>query len=130
MTQIKENQIIPTLVIEQNPISAPPRDLVLPTTENPNALEIRPIKTVGNSAAISGSDNAVSEGDQSSGTTIADQAINSSTLPAIPAIIGIKSQTVNFKDDGSTTIDLILLVKDVPGVAEIDVRIAKVAGNL
>lgn len=129
MTQIKENQIIPSPVIEQNPISAPPRDLVLSTVENPNALEIRPIKVSGSSAVVGGNEAALAD-EGSSGTVINDQAINASSLPAVPAIIGIKSQTVNFKDDGSSTIDLILLVKDVPGVAEIDVRIAKVAGNL
>lgn len=130
MTQIKENQIIPSQVVEQNPISAPPRDLVLPTTESPNALEIRPIKTNSSSAVIGGTNNLVTEGDQSSGTTISDQTVNALLTPAIPAIIGIKSQTVNFKDDGSSTIDVILLVKDIAGVSEIDVRIAKVAGNL
>lgn len=43
-----------------------------------------------------------------------------------PEILGIVSQTIRTKDDGSQVVDVIVEVEDIPGVSKYEVRVAKV----
>lgn len=51
-------------------------------------------------------------------------------LPETPNLIGIKSQTVKIKEDGTYVIDLIIEVEDLRNVSDYEVRISKGAGNI
>jgi hypothetical protein len=55
---------------------------------------------------------------------------NQKTLPATPSLIGIKSQTVKIKDDGTYAIDVVINVEDIAGVSDYEVRISKGAGSI
>lgn len=47
------------------------------------------------------------------------------SVPTTPALIRIKSQTINMKDDGTATVDVVLEVEDIKGVTDYEVRISK-----
>jgi len=55
---------------------------------------------------------------------------NQKIIPDTPALIGIKSQTVKIKDDGTYAIDVIIEVNDVANVSDYEVRISKGAGSI
>lgn len=125
MTQIKQNQIIPTRVVQVNPSSAPPKDLILLTTENTdNPDSTNPAPQVVNTSPLNDAIGVQTP------TTLPDQIVTIPVPPQVPAIIGIKSQQVNQQDDGSSTIDIVLIVEDIPGITEYDIRLAKLSDNL
>lgn len=72
----------------------------------------------------SGTDGSTESGD------IVDSPNQPPSLPATPALISIKSQTVKIKPDGTSTVDVVLEVEDIVGVTDYEVRIAKSAGNI
>lgn len=51
-------------------------------------------------------------------------------LPDTPNLIGIKSQTVKIKEDGTYVVDVIIEVENVRNVSDYEVRISKSAGNV
>lgn len=124
MNQIRSTQIIPIKEISQNPFVAPPRDLTLNTKESngntttaPNLVEL--LRTASRAEGVAS--HALDYG----------AALNDATAPpGVPAIIGVKKQSVNMHDDGTSTIDLVLNVQDIPGITEYDIRVAKDAGTL
>lgn len=123
MDQIRENKIISPGEVEQNPFFAPPRDLIISTKES----------TAARNAGTS-SQTTIQEQDAfivGAGAIDYGQGSNDAAQsPSTPAIIGIKEQIVNIGDDGKATIDVILIVEDIKGVTEYDIRVAKNAGNL
>lgn len=123
MDQIRENKIIGSEEVEQNPFFAPPRDLIISTKEFTNAgkASISSQTTVQEQDTFTIGAGAL---DYGQGSNDAAQA------PSTPAIMGIKEQIVNIGDDGKATIDVILIVEDIKGVTEYDIRVAKNAGNL
>lgn len=54
----------------------------------------------------------------------------SKPLPDTPSFIGVKSQSVKIKDDGTYAVDLIIEVEDVRNVSDYEVRISKSAGSI
>jgi hypothetical protein len=120
MGQIKENQIIPSSGEEQSPFFAPPRDLYR------NLIAPKTVSVKGTNSDLNG-DTMGYQGEGTSFSTPLDQPIVSLVTPAI---IGIKSQTVNISDGGKATIDVVLNVQDIAGITEFDIRIAKDARNL
>jgi len=51
-------------------------------------------------------------------------------LPETPNLIGVKSQTVKIKEDGTYAIDLVIEVEDIRNVSDYEVRISKSAGTI
>lgn len=57
--------------------------------------------------------------------------INSINQPPLtPVILAVKSQEVVFNEDGTASIDLVIVVQDVNNATEYEVRIARDAGTL
>lgn len=54
----------------------------------------------------------------------------SSPVPDTPALIGVKSQSVKIKDDGTYAVDVVIEVEDVRNVSDYEVRISKSAGTV
>lgn len=50
--------------------------------------------------------------------------------PDTPAFIGVKSQSVKIKDDGTYAIDIVIEVEDIRNVSDYEVRISKSAGSV
>jgi len=113
MTQIRSVQIIPSTV-DSNQSVALPRDL----EQN----------------LISTATTVVAPTDATGGSSVGMESNSFGDFggfnPATPAIISVKSQTVNILDDGSATIDVVLVLEDIVGVSEYDIRVAKNAGSL
>lgn len=63
---------------------------------------------------------------------VQDGSINPISMPPpdTPALIGVKSQTVKIKDDGTYAVDLIIEVEDIRNVSDYEVRISKSAGSI
>jgi hypothetical protein len=125
MEQIRATQIIPVRELSQNPFVAPPKDLELNTKESNGTVVPKASISVPTNTGID-YDPVLNPGGLSYGDGLNDAA----QPPAVPHIIGIKEQIVNMHDDGTSTIDLVLKIEDIPGVTEYDIRIAKDAGNL
>lgn len=51
-------------------------------------------------------------------------------LPETPQLIGIKSQSVKIKEDGTYAIDVIIEVEDIANISDYEVRISKSAGTI
>lgn len=51
-------------------------------------------------------------------------------IPETPQLIGIKSQVVKIKEDGTYAIDVIIEVEDIVNVSDYEVRISKGAGTI
>lgn len=125
MTQIKENQIISSPIPERNPVVSPPRDLAFTVVDND--------KIVGN--ATSSAQSVISLSLQQTTNTEVQTTNYTGDIaaiqnPATPAILSVKSQVVNMQDDGTSTINAVLVVQDIPGVIEYDIRIAPIASSL
>jgi len=125
MEQIRATQIIPVRELSQNPFVAPPKDLELNTKESNGTVVPKASISVPINTGID-YDPVLNPGGLSYGDGLNDAA----QPPAVPHIIGIKEQIVNMHDDGTSTIDLVLKIEDIPGVTEYDIRIAKDNGNL
>jgi hypothetical protein len=130
--QIKPTQITTGRGVRRNPNVPLPRDL--DQSQMPEG-----IITVDGTIATSGQSNgtvAATNSDQSAasgGTTVLspDTAVQAeSFVPRTPAILSVKSQTVGFQPDGTAKVDLVLVVEDIDGAVEYDIRVAKDAGNL
>lgn len=50
--------------------------------------------------------------------------------PETPQLLGIKSQSVKIKEDGTYAIDLVIDVEDIRNVSDYEVRISKSAGSI
>lgn len=118
MDQIRENQIIPSRQLEQNPDVAPPKDFYL------NVMEPQVV------SSPQSTNNSPNIDQGLTGNNYGDQFNDSVQLPATPAIISIKEQIVNIHEDGTASIDVILIVQDITNITEYDLRVAKDAGNL
>lgn len=123
MPQIRPNQIISAKPIKVNPTMASPRDLT------GIALSLEEILQRGNvsTPATDGLSDVIDDN-----TFISPDTSNQieHPPPRTPAILGVKSQTVGFQPDGTAKIDLVLIVEDLDGITEYDIRVAKDAGNL
>lgn len=120
MTQIKYSQIIPSRKVEMNPSVSPPRDLQV----NADQLPSTRIPAAGTSIS------PPAAGDLPQHNSIINNDIpNAVIIPEVPVILGI-AQTVTMTADGTSKIDIIITLKDIPGINEFDIRVAKNAGNL
>jgi len=54
----------------------------------------------------------------------------STPLPETPMLIGIKSQAIKIKEDGTYAVDVIIEVEDIRNVSDYEVRISKSAGSI
>ncbi len=54
----------------------------------------------------------------------------STPIPDTPALIGVKSQNVKIKDDGTYLVDVVIEVEDIRNVSDYEVRISKGAGSI
>jgi hypothetical protein len=135
MSQIKPTQIIPEREVRPNPGAAFPVDLqpnqrffVLetPTTEKDPGLDT----DIGESGGES--ENLEPIPLVSGDYALPQESVlqDSDPVPATPRIISVKQENINFQDDGTAKIDVILVVEDVDEAAEYDIRVAKNAGNL
>jgi len=125
MTQIKENQIISSPTPERNPVVSPPRDLAFTVVDNEKAVDNA---TSSAQSVLSPSlQQATNTEVQSTNYTGDIAAIQN---PATPAILSVKSQIVNMQDDGTSTINVVLVVQDISGVIEYDIRVAPVVASL
>ncbi len=118
MTQIKENQIISSPTPERNPVVSPPRDLAF--TVKDGIVDEQP-STSPSQSAVTGTETQ---------QTVYENNIAAIKVPATPAILSVKSQAVNMQDDGTSMINVILVVEDIPGVTEYDIRIAPTGAAL
>lgn len=50
--------------------------------------------------------------------------------PETPQLMGIKSQVIKIKDDGTYAVDVIIEVEDIRNVSDYEVRISKSAGTI
>jgi hypothetical protein len=51
-------------------------------------------------------------------------------LPETPNLIGVKTQTVKIKEDGTYAVDVVIEVEDIRNVSDYEVRISKGAGTI
>ena len=122
MEQIRSDQIVPTKVAD-NTVIPIPRDLgqLVGNNRTKKLGLIIPDPPGGSS----------SNPDSISPVNDSVEVINPvSQIPPTPQLIGIKSQTVSIKPDGTTLVDVILDIEDVRNAVEYEVRITKGAGNL
>lgn len=122
MAQIKQNQIVQQPQKKVNPYSALPRDLNVPATSLETIVQLST-----NSDVVSNISDLIGGDSNSSAVTDTDVIL---APPPVPAILSVKSQTINYGPDGKATVDVVIEVQDVPGSAEYDVRVAKSEGSL
>lgn len=125
--QIKQNQVVPTQPVKRHPVQGPPRDVQLITLEDP-----RPAVGQTNTPVINNSNRSVvvSPPPQAApGTATAVSTVQQTNLQT-PLITSIKSQTVTYQGDGTAAIDVIVIVSDITGAKEYDLRITKNAGPI
>jgi len=109
--QIRAVQILES-TIDSNQIVALPRDLQTSSTDSTEeaVANIPSVSSVGDSTSAYGDFGGFN--------------------PATPSIMSVKSQTVNILDDGTATIDVVLVLEDITGVSEYDIRVAKQGDNV
>lgn len=122
MSQIRPNQVIQNKPSKANPVSAFPRDLSGVELILDEKVEQNAITLTTQDGILDVTENTYISPDTST------QIENSP--PRTPAIIGVRSQTVGFQPDGTAKVDLVLIVEDIDGITEYDIRVAKNAGNL
>lgn len=117
MKQINSDQIVDN-GIPDNTVKPIPRDLsdVKSTSSGKSGLGF----------INSGGDSNIQTGPSPSSGTPANQI----TLPQTPSLIGVKSQNVKIKEDGTYAVDIVIEVEDIQGVSDYEVRIAKSAGSI
>lgn len=54
----------------------------------------------------------------------------STPIPDTPSLLGVKSQNVKIKDDGTYVVDVVIEVEDIRNVSDYEVRISKSAGSI
>lgn len=123
MPQIRPSQIIPTSAKRINPYSSLPRDLSIVGLTLNDVLSTG-TEVTSNSPTVVTDDTLVNLSPGSTGNATESQA------PHTPAILGIESQTVTFQPDGTAKVDVVLILEDIDGVVEYDIRVAKDSGNL
>lgn len=122
MEQIRSDQIVPTKVAD-NTVNPIPRDLgeVIGSNRKKSLGLVIPDSPGGSSSSP----------DSISPVNDSVEVINPvSKIPATPQLIGIKSQSITIKEDGTALVDVILDIEDVKNAVEYEVRITKGAGNL
>lgn len=119
MNQINSNQIVDN-GIPDNTVKPIPRDLADMKTASSNKSGLGLINT--------GAPTVNDGGPFTSPGTATDPI--SMPIPTTPALIGIKSQVIKIKDDGTYAVDVILEVEDVRNVSDYEVRISKSAGSV
>ncbi len=112
MAQIKSNDIIQEENKRVNPINPLPRDLAQSGITDGNS----PVPTIKTETKIEES--------------TAPNQVDPARIPEAPAVLSVKSQTVRFTSDGTSVIDLVLVVQDVADAVEYDVRVTKDAGSV
>lgn len=117
MNQINSDQIVDN-GIPENTIKPIPRDLA----EIKSSSVKSGLGFTNNGTSIN-NDGGIPQDSSSS-------AVTPVPLPDTPSLIGIKSQTVKIKDDGTYAVDLIIEVEDVRNVSDYEVRISKDAGSI
>lgn len=117
MKQINSDQIVDN-GIPDNTVKPIPRDLSDVKNSSPEKSGLG-FSSAGTPIDIGGS----SPGGGSSNTTPVP-------LPETPQLIGIKSQSVKIKDDGTYAVDVIIEVEDIRNVSDYEVRISKSAGTI
>lgn len=115
MKQISSDQIIDNSIAD-NAVKPIPRDLADVKSSSPKSD-----LSFTNSTGIP-SDSASIPNSSTSPISISP--------PETPQLIGIKSQVVKIKEDGTYAIDVIIDVEDIRGVSDYEVRISKSAGNI
>jgi hypothetical protein len=128
MSQIRESQIIPSRELEQNPYVSPPRDLALNTVQSNGQTPSKANTSVPIDTTPRGED--ISQVVNPGGIDYGIGHNDAVQPPSTPHIISVKQQIVNMHDDGTVTIDLILVLEDIVGCTEYDIRVGKDAGNL
>ena len=118
MKQIDSDQIVDN-GIPDNPIKPIPRDLGFLRTSFSSQSGLG-LLNLSNSGSV---DSLPLESESSPPTP-------SIPLPETPNLIGVKSQTVKIKEDGTYAIDLIIEVEDIRNVSDYEVRISKGAGTV
>lgn len=119
MKQINSDQIIDN-GIPDNTIKAIPRDLSALKNNaktNPGAGFVN----------LAGSAPVGDIGQNEPATTPTTSPV---PLPDTPAFIGVKSQNVKIKEDGTYLVDIVIEVEDVRNVSDYEVRISKGAGTV
>ena len=116
MNQINSDQIVDN-GIPDNTVKPIPRDLGDIKTSSPGKSGL-------------GFINEGSRNDIPASTTSSSSAIPPTPLPDTPSLIGIKSQVIKIKDDGTYAVDMIIEVEDVRNVSDYEVRISKSAGSI
>lgn len=117
MKQISSDQIVDNGVPD-NPVKPIPRDLadVKGTSSTKSGLGLI------NNASVA--DN----------TSVQNGGSSTNPLPVLPpntpSLIGIKSQQIKIKDDGTYAVDIIIEVEDIKNVSDYEVRISKSAGSI
>lgn len=117
MKQINSDQIVDN-GIPDNTVKPIPRDLedIKATSSGKSGLGL----------INSGGDSNTQPGPTPSTGTPANQR----TIPETPSLIGIKSQTIKIKEDGTYAVDIVIEVEDILGVSDYEVRISKSAGSI
>lgn len=119
MYQINSDQIVDN-GIPDNTVKPIPRDLADVKTTSSNKSGLGLINT--GTPTINDGGPFTSPGSATDPTSM--------PLPDTPSLIGIKSQTVKIKDDGTYAVDVVLDVEDVRNVSDYEVRISKGAGSI
>lgn len=115
MKQINSDQIVDNRIPE-NTVKPIPRDL----------SDVKSNESGKSGLGFINSGSSPVDGHSPSTGTPANQNIP----PATPALIGVKSQNVKIKDDGTYTIDVVIEVEDITNVSDYEVRISKSAGSI
>lgn len=115
MKQINSDQII-TNVIPDNTLKAIPRDMA-------------DAKSVSSKSGL-GLSNSATQPVISDAPSVPETLANQKIIPETPSLIGVKSQAVKIKDDGTYSIDIVIEVEDIPNVSDYEVRISKSAGSI
>jgi hypothetical protein len=123
MSQIKPTQIIPSKVSSTSPNVAMPVDL----DPNQRSLVIENKVSLGNLSIDPQTGNIL---DQNTSTGTESLLQQDDATPSTPAIITVKQQVVKIMPDGTSKIDVVLEVQDIPGAVEYDIRVAKSAGTV
>lgn len=117
MKQINSDQIVDNGVPE-NTVKPIPRDLADVKAASSGKSGLGFI----NSSELTTTDS----GSNTAPTSPTSQKI----IPDTPALIGVKSQNVKIKDDGTYAVDVIIEVEDILSVSDYEVRISKGAGSI
>src|ERR1700755_303048 len=112
--QIKSSQIIPARQVRQNPTQAAPRDLVFDYSVDTgvgNSVENFLLPTQETPAEAS--------------TSIIPTSVTDANKLDTPMYQSIKTQAISYQGDGSIAVDVVIVVTDIIGASEYEIRITK-----